>query len=140
MHSFHSSDYFLKAGKEWSLDEQQWDDSISMHVGVNGTFTRIPNPGGPTTGRSLHSAVGFLVNQTFQMWIFGGEYTASGATYYLNDLWLTTTQTGITWNWTQMNNSGSAPAPRAGHSAVLLSQNEKIVSVSKNPNFNLTPN
>ncbi len=73
------------------------------------------NSSGPLP-RVLHSAV--LDPTTNRMIVFGGGLDASNTTnQHLNDVWRLVSVGGTNLSWSQVHPTGTAPAPRFGHSA-----------------------
>jgi hypothetical protein len=86
-------------------------------------------PAGLPPARSFQSAVYDSENNV--MTIFGGGVAGSCGFFctIFNDVWVLTNANGLggTPTWTQLSPSGTAPAPREGHTAIYDSASNRMI-------------
>ncbi len=105
-------------GFNGSFYNDVWVLSTANGLGGTPAWTQLSPTGGPPSGRYAPTAVYDVANN--RMTIFGGT-SGSG----LNDVWVLSNANGLggTPVWTQLSPTGTAPAPRAYHSAVYDATN-----------------
>jgi hypothetical protein len=93
-----------------------WVLSNANGLGGTPTWTQLAPTGGPPSARILHTAVYDAASN--RMIVFGGS---TNTVFAVNDVWVLSNANGLggTPTWTQLTPSGTPPAGRNSHSAVL---------------------
>jgi hypothetical protein len=138
--SFHSSVYDPVSKAMTVFGGQDWGTGVTVTNAVllntpangNGSWTTLIPAGaaGAPVARAAHTAVYDPASN--RMIVFGGETCPPNdctAVGNLNDVWVLTNANGQggAAAWTQLNPSGTPPAPRCEHTAVYDSQNNRMI-------------